>query len=393
MTTNSLPPASEQASDANTIPDAVPDTIPEAVPNTVPGAVSKAVTEAMPYAVPAAASETVPDASAEVARLTDAIWPHAVRAAATLHLADHIAEGGGDVTRLAARAELDPDALERLLAYLSSHGVFHRTAPGHYDLNPAATLLLDTHPSFLRTRLDQNGLAGRLDRAATHLVDAIRTGEPVYESVYGRPYYEDIAADPRLLAEFDGFARWYTSRSVPDVLAAYDWSSVKTMVDVGGGSGMLLTHLLKANPHLHGTLVDLPPNAAEARKSFEAEGLTTRAEAIGGSFFDPLPEARDIYLLSGVLIDWNDRSATEILRRCAEACTETSRVLVAEQWEPDESAYTDEDLRILILVGGRVRPPTHLAKIATPAGLTIRSTHTNPRGLHLVELEPATPST
>ncbi|MEV7967874.1 methyltransferase [Sphaerisporangium sp. NPDC088356] len=331
----------------------------------------------------------VPDASRDVTRLADAIWPHAVRAAATLRLADHLADGAKDVKDLAARMGLDPDALGRLLAYLVSHGVFHRAAPGVYDLNPAARLLLDDHPARLRARLDQDGLAGRLDRAAAFLADAVRTGEPVYESAYGRPYYEDIADDPRLLAEFDGFAHWYTGRSVADVIEGYQWGRVGTVVDVGGGSGMLLTRLLQAYPRLRGVLIDLPSSAAKAEAAFDAAGLSGRCEAIGGSFFDPLPRGGDVYLLSGVLIDWDDQSATTILRRCAEAGGAHGRVLVAEQWEVDEAAFTDEDLRILVLVGGRVRTPEHLGTLAARAGLTVLTTRLNPRGVRLVELGPA----
>lgn len=333
----------------------------------------------------------VPDASGDVTRLADAIWPHAVRAAATLRLADHLAGGPQDVKELATRTGLDPDALGRLLAYLVAHGVFHRAAPGVYDLNPAARLLLDDHPARLRARLDQDGLAGRLDRAAAFLTDAVRTGRPVYEVAYGRPYYEDIADDPRLLAEFDGFAHWYTGRSVADLVEGYHWDRVGTVVDVGGGSGMLLTRLLLAYPGLRGVLVDLPSSAAKAEAAIDAAGLSGRCEAIGGSFFEPLPPGGDVYLLSGVLIDWDDESATAILTRCAEACGPHGRVLVAEQYEVDEAAFTDEDLRILVLVGGRVRTPDHLATLAAQAGLIVLTTRLNPRGVRLVELG-ATPA-
>lgn len=328
----------------------------------------------------------VPDASREVARLADAIWPHAVRAAATLRLADRLAGGPMDVKDLAAVTELNPDALGRLLAYLVSHGVFRRTAPETFDLNPAARLLLDGHPSRLRSRLDQDGLAGRLDRAAASLTEAVRTGRPVYESVYGRNYYEDIASDPRLLAEFDGFAQWYTGRSVADVVAGYPWDRVGTVVDVGGGTGMLLARLLQAHQGLRGVLVDLPSSAAKAESTFAAAGLDGRCQAIGGSFFEPLPEGGDVYLLSGVLIDWDDTSAAAILGRCAEACGADGRVLVAEQWERGEDAHTDEDLRILLLVGGRVRTPEHLGALAGRVGLSVLTTRINPLGVRLVEL-------
>jgi 2,7-dihydroxy-5-methyl-1-naphthoate 7-O-methyltransferase len=326
-----------------------------------------------------------PDATAEVFRLADAIWPHAVKAAATLRLADRISAGICQVEELADDVGADPAALRRLLAYLVAHGVFTEPAPGVFGLNPAARLLSADHPAQLQARFDQAGLGGRLDRAAAELVTAVRTGGPVYPEVFGRSYYDDIGADPALFAEFDRFARWYTARTLDRILG-YGWSRVGVVVDVGGGSGMLLTRILQANPHLRGVLVDLPGTAAQAERGFAAAGLADRCQAVEGSFFDPLPADGDVYLLSGVLLDWPDRDAVAILRRCGDAAGERGVVLVAEQRADDAAGFTDEDLRMLVLVGGRARTEQDFDRLAAAAGLVVRSARRDRTGVSLVEL-------
>ena len=117
---------------------------------------------------------------------------------------------------------------------------------------------------------------------------------------------------------------------IPDaeVLISDDWESVRTVVDVGGGTGTQLAEILRARPAVRGTLIDLPRTVARSAEVFHAAGVAERATAIGQSFFDPLPAGADLYLLKKVLDDWPDREAAAILRRCAEAARPAGRVIV-----------------------------------------------------------------
>jgi hypothetical protein len=236
--------------------------------------------------------------------------------------------------------------------------------------------------------LDQDALGSRVERAASGLLESVRTGRPAYPSVFGRSYYDDVSEDPALFADFDDYARIYTGRTVAKVLE-YDWKKVSSIVDVGGGSGMLLARLLSAEPHLHGTLVDLPGTVAHAEETFIRAGVEDRVQVKAGSFFEPLPPGADVYLLSGVLIDWPDEQAAVILRRCAEAAGRSGRVLIAEQRSVEESAAADENLRILFLVGGRARTPAQFRDLARAAGLTIVSAPEESAAISLHECVPA----
>ncbi|MGA5303867.1 methyltransferase [Nucisporomicrobium flavum] len=297
----------------------------------------------------------------------DLLTPMAVRVAATLRLADHIAAGMRTVEALAPAAHAEPDALARVMNHLVTAGVLSRTGDGVYALTELGEQLRDDHPEGMRAWLDLEGAIGRADLCFTQLLHTVRTGEAAYPRQFGRPYWDDLAADPRLAASFDALMG---SRLVDGdgVAAAYPWGELGHVVDVGGGNGTLLIALLRAHAGLRGTVVDLAGAAARAEEAFAELG--GRAEARAGSFFEPLPPGAGGYLLSGVLHDWDDESAVRILERCAEAAGADGRVIVIEDGDggaPD----TEGDLRMLCYVRGRNRTPDQIGVLGRAAGLEL----------------------
>ena len=137
----------------------------------------------------------------------------------------------------------------------------------------------------------------------------VRTGSPGYADVFGRPFWEDLDANPEGRGELrraDG-ARPGTGIPDPEVLVSGDWSGVQHVVDVGGGTGTLLAEILKSRPWLRGTLVDLPRAVAGSAEVFSKAGVADRVTAVAQNFFEPLPTGGDLYLLMKVLNDWPDR--------------------------------------------------------------------------------------
>jgi 2,7-dihydroxy-5-methyl-1-naphthoate 7-O-methyltransferase len=160
-----------------------------------------------------------------------------------------------------------------------------------------------------------------------------------------------------------------------------DWRSVEHVVDVGGGTGVLLRALLTTHEHLHGTLFDLP----QVVESVEpAERLTI---VPGNMFDDPLPAA-DAHILSQIIHGWPDADAAHILGRCTEAAP---RILLVEGILPERPSATDAgfDLFMLTLTGGRQRTEDEFRRLAESIGLELRSTHPLTTGNSLIELRVA----
>jgi 2,7-dihydroxy-5-methyl-1-naphthoate 7-O-methyltransferase len=323
--------------------------------------------------------------------MADVFTPMAVRVAATLRLADHVAAGVQTVDALAERTNTDSDALRRLLGHLVTVGVFTTDPGGRYELTGLGSQLRDDHPGRGRAWLDIEGAIGRADLAALGLLDTVRTGEAAYPAVFGSGFWEDIAASPTLSRSFDALMGFQSAEVAAGVVADYDWAPFSHVVDVGGGNGTLLAAILGSHQHLSGTLVDLPGPADAARKVFAEAGLVDRSRVAPGSFFDQLPVGADVYILCGVIHDWNDDRAVGILRRCAEAAGPTGTVLVVEallDGTADSAAATAMDLRLLAYFGGRERTLEDLAALGAAAGLSVTTVRPS-RSRSLVELRTA----
>ncbi len=312
-------------------------------------------------------------------RRADLLTPMAIRVAATLRLADHVAAGKRTAAALAEAAGADPDAIDRLMRHLVAEGVFGQG----YSLGPLGAELLDE--AGLRGILDMEGALGRGDLAFAHLLHTVRTGEPAYPRVWGRSFWED-AADPARAPVYDDHMGHDAGRWATDVLAACDWGRFGHVVDVGGGDGTLLAALLAAHPELRGTVLEQPGTAERARAKLARFG--GRADALGGSFFDPMPAGADAYLLCAILHDWPDAEAGKILHRCAEAVGRDGRVLVVERTGPGGHApSTAMDLRMLVFFGGRERTAAEIADLAATVGLDLVEAHQS-NDISVVELRP-----
>lgn len=323
-------------------------------------------------------------AVANLEALSDLCTPWCVHVAATLRIADHIAAGREQIGDLAAAAGCEAYALHRMLTHLAGQGVFVEPTPGRFVLNEAARGFLD--PSQ-RLALDLEGIGGRFAQAWSTLLTYVRTGRPAYHELFGLPFWEDLDAHPDIGASFDALIGPAGHGAPnPEFQIVGGWEAVRSMVDVGGGTGAMLAAILRRRPGVRGTLVDLPRTVALSRETFQAAGVAGRVTAAGQSFFDPLPAGADLYLLRGILNDWPDDEATAILSRCAEAARPNGRVVVLGGVTPDNARL---GLMIeMVLLGGRYRTVSEFRELAREAGLAVTAAERQPSGYFVVECRP-----
>jgi 2,7-dihydroxy-5-methyl-1-naphthoate 7-O-methyltransferase len=321
-----------------------------------------------------------PDEGVDLDQMLDLQTPWCLMVAATLRIPEHIANGHSDIAGLAEAAGCDADALRAVLVYLVSKGVFVEASPGRFACNRPAERL--ANPGRF---LDLEGIGGRMAHTWGTLLTYVRTGQPAYATVFGRPFWEDLAAHPKIAADFDALMG-PAGHGVPD----YDlelsggWDRIRTIVDVGGGTGAMLASLLRRHPGVRGTLVDFPGTVARAAETLDAAGVADRVRIAGQSFFDPLPAGADLYVLKSVLNDWPDEPTVAILRRCAEAAPPAGTVVVLGGVAPDAAP---RPLAIDMLVaGGKTSTVTQFAGLARSAGLEILAARTQSSGRFVVEL-------
>jgi 2,7-dihydroxy-5-methyl-1-naphthoate 7-O-methyltransferase len=324
--------------------------------------------------------------AATLEALSDLRTPWLIHVVATLRIADHIAAGIDHVDALAAAAGCDRYALLRALTSLAGKGVFEETSPGRFALNHLSRGLLDPGQ---RIGLDLDGIGGRMAHAWGALLTYVRTGKPAYHEVFGLPFWEDLDAHPEIAASFDALIG-LTGHGAPnpEFQIGGGWDGVRSVVDVGGGTGAMLAEILRIRPEAHGTLVDLPRTVALSGETFRAAGVAERVTTVGQSFFDPLPAGADIYLLKGILNDWPDAEAKTILSRCAEAARPDGRVVVLGGVATEEAP---RGLEIeMMLVGGKHRTVTEFRALAREAGLEVLASERQPSGHFVTECRPIT---
>lgn len=320
----------------------------------------------------------------DIWRSLDLITPMALRVAATLRLADLIREGHGALGELAARAGADPDTLGRLLRYLTARGFFAEPSPGRFALNERAEFLADDHPSAIRRWVDLNGFGGRMDLSFFDLLATVRTGRPP-EAAHKARLPDDVAAS------YDAIMEAQSRAQAPAIVAAYDWSGLGHVVDVGGGTGNLMAEILRAAPHARGTIVELLDGTADLARRYLADaGVGDRCDIIVGDALEVMPRAADAYVWKFVLHSLDDAGATRALRRCRDAGRPDSRILLMERTVApgdNRAMFTTMDLHMLLWgQGGRERTLDEFSALAAGADLALRSATPTPAGVHIIEL-------
>ncbi|MEU8004027.1 methyltransferase [Catellatospora sp. NPDC049111] len=300
-----------------------------------------------------------------------------VYALVRLGVPDLMADGPVHVGDLAHRCGADPRALGRLLRALALMGLFTRPAPDTYGLTPTTELLRADVPGSVRLNALMQG--DEVFRSFAEIMHTLRTGRPAFEAVYGRPFYDYLGDNPEAAAVFN---ESMGDQRPPEALATCDLSGARIVVDVGGGNGSLLVELLERHPELQGVLLELPDAAAAARAKLAEAGLAGRSACVEGSFFDGVPDGGDVYTLARVLHNWNDDNAIAILRRVHAALPPHGRVIVLEEFLPEEadpagrSAAGLVDLLMLVTLEGHDRTENEYRELLGKAGFEIVAART-----------------
>ncbi|MFJ9903596.1 methyltransferase [Streptomyces sp. NPDC101152] len=288
--------------------------------------------------------------------------------AARLGLADLLADGPLSSDRLAEATDSHADALYRFCRAIAALGLF-REHPGRvFELTPAGE-------AFRSGGLAQFTIVNGAEnfRSWADVMYTVRTGKPAFDEIYHMSAFDFLDRNEEARQVFH---RMVGRGTVPPVIDTCDFSKDTLVVDLGGSVGTLLAHVLKAHPGLRGILQDLPTvaEAGEAAALLHEQKVSDRAEIVGRSFFDGVPEGASTYVLSRVLHDWGDDDALRILGRVRDAMGPESRLVIIDQVIPDVPGFHPgkfSDLQMLVVLGGRERTVDEFRDLLARAGLKI----------------------
>ena len=311
--------------------------------------------------------------------------------AAKLELADRLDQRPRTAAELAADVGAEPRALYRLMRALASIGIFVEREGQVFELNPAARLLQRDTAGSLRTSALVYG-DDLFWSTYGRMLHSVQTGKPAFDHCHGEPLFPYLATHPAAAFLFHEAMSGFSEQESAAILAAYDFSGFGTVIDIGGGRGVLVAALLGTCAHLRAIILDLEPAAQGAAHLLSAASLGDRARFMAGDFFSAIPEGGDVYLMKSVLHNWDDAAAVRILRNCREAMAKRARLIVIERVIPAVTGPSEAilfDINMLVVLGGRERTEKEYDELFRAADLKLVRVIPTRSHLSLIEGVPA----
>ncbi len=268
-----------------------------------------------------------------------------IYAAVTLGLPDRLAAGPATGEQLAASLGLSPPHLTRFLRGLCTLGICEELPDGAFALTADGECLLSGSPSRLAEKVQI--VVGQYWWPWANFASGLKGGKPAFEQMFGAPVFDwrrDNAAQGAL---FKSYLAKETQADTEAVLAALGVSASDKVVQFDGADA--------------GPLADIPAG-------------------------------NDLYLLKGVIQNYDDQGAAVILRNCRKAIPEGARLAIVERLLP-ERATGDQaaimlDLHMMTITGGRVRSLADFTRLLSEAGLTLTKVTPTNSGLAILEAVP-----
>lgn len=281
----------------------------------------------------------------------------AIHVAATLGIADLLADANRTSDELAESTGTHPATLYRLLRALASVDVLCEFDDRSFELTPLGECLRSDVPDSIASWA---AFVGRpyYWQAWAGLLHSVRSGENAFQHLHGTDVWTYRSTRPDESTIFDRAMTSLSRQSRATLIAACDFGRFRTIVDVGAGNGALLAAIVAAHPDLEGILFDQRHVVAGAPALLERAGVADRCRVVAGNFFESVPEGADAYLLRAVIHDWEDEAAMRILRVVRRAIRRDGTLLIMEPVIAPPNKGRDakfSDLNMLVSPGGRER--------------------------------------
>jgi O-methyltransferase domain len=298
-----------------------------------------------------------------------------VYAAVKLALPDILAAKPATGEELASALELSSPYLQRFLRGLCSIGICEELPDGKFALSAQGQSLRAGSPSRLAEKVQI--VVGQYWWPWANFISSLKTGKPAFEQCFGMSVADWRAKHAEQGALFDAYVASESAAQLRPIVEALDLSGVGTVA------------VLLANPPFAGLAVETAPIVETSKPHLSLLEVVKRVEFVPGSLLESIPVQADLYLLMGVLHQFDDEDAAAILRNCRKAMPDGARVAIVERLLPDcpaeDPAAIMLDLHMMTISGGRARSIAEFEKLLFDVGLKLSTVTTTRSGLTIVE--------
>ena len=337
-------------------------------------------------------ANAAPSPSAQLVQMAMGHWVSSiVFLAAELKIADLLASGTKTAEELAGPTGTSAGPLYRFLRGLANLGILTESADRRFGLTPLGEALKTGAPGSARASI-LTIASDWWDAGWRELPYSLRTGESGFEKALGMPIFDYLQKHPEKASLFSETMIGVHGEEPAAVAAAYDFSGISTLADIGGANGHLIATVLAKNPQMRGILFDLPHVVVDAPAMLRARGVSDRVKIEEGSFFERIPEGADAYLLSHIIHDWSEPQCVTILGNCRRAMRPDARLLIVELVLPgNDQPHPGKMLDLMMLVGpgGQERTVPEYSALLEKSGFRLTKVVPTSTPASVVEAVPA----
>jgi hypothetical protein len=281
-----------------------------------------------------------------------------------LDVPDALVQGPLTADELVRKAGIraHPGALHRALRACASLGVVTEDSVGRFGPTRLSALLTRDAPGTLKRFVEYSG--GTLWKIWTGLPEGLATGAPQARAQLGMDFFDYLAAHPKALDEFGETLKAHSAVANVGVMERYDFSGIRTLVDVGAGYGPLTLAVLEKYPQMRGVVFDVPEviEAAPMSLPVKNESVAKRLRYAAGDMFREVPPA--------------DAYGAKILANVCSRLEKGGRVISIDNVMPPLGDVSDVpqkllDVNMMLLLPGKERTRVEWEALYRGAGLSI----------------------
>ena len=284
-----------------------------------------------------------------------------------------------------------PVALHRALRACAALGIVTEDSAGRFGPTRLSQLLTRDAPGTLKRFVEYSG--GTLWKVWSGLPEGLATGAPQARAQLGMDFFDYLGANPKALEEFGETLKAHSAVANVGVIERYDFTGIRTLVDVGAGYGPLAIAVLEKYPNVRGVVFDLPEvvEAAPTQLQVKNESVARRLSYVAGDMFREVPAA-DAYVLKLILHDWDDEACATILSNVCARLPRGGRVIAIDNVMPPLGDVSDVpqkllDVNMMLLLPGKERTRVEWEALYRGAGLVITAMVPIPDAFNMFVIE------
>ncbi len=243
-----------------------------------------------------------------------------------LDIFTHISKSGSTSNQIADNLLLDPHACDRLMNALASLGFLTKQNDIYFNTEDSFTFLSKKSPDYLGGLMHTN----HLWNTWSSLTKVVKTG------VAAHPAEINERGDNWLVA-FITAMHDRAKKQAPEQIAGIDLAGIKSVLDVGGGSGAFSMEFVRRDPQITAAVFDLPNVVPITQKFIEQEGFSGKIKTFEGDYTkDDLPSGFDLVFLSAIIHSNSLITNADLVKKCYKALKRNGKIVIQDWIMNDE---------------------------------------------------------